>query len=319
MSFLQDSDFDLIDSDNVQQFCGWAGEELAAEEFDLIKDKFVEFRIVGASPFKAERRMMLYDVVRKVLGKDTPNYPQQIGDCVSFGAKNAIEYLQCCEILINGDNERFRPIYPPYLYGTGRVFVGRGQLDRSGDGSLGSWMAKAVIDYGAIASDENNLPQYSGSVAKKWGNSPGPPKEFVDIGKQHLVKSAAQIRSWDDLVQAICNGYPCTVASNQGFTMRADSNGFHNPEGNWGHQMCIIGVDDEYSDPYAIILNSWGDSHGVLKDFKTGENLPVGCIRARKRVIESMIRAGETFAYSNFVGFPGQNDIIDARLFDLIS
>lgn len=297
---------------------GWAGPELAKSEWNLLKSSssFKPFPKTFAS---ASRRMMLFEVTRKVLGQDTKNYAQEIGDCVAFGAKNAVEYLICCERLLKGDFEKFRSVFPPYLYGTGRIYIGGGQLG-NGDGSLGSWMADAIVKYGVLASDEPNVPAYTGSVSKAWGGRSG--KSYLDkfksIGEAHPVQSAAKINSWDDLVNAICNGYPCTVASEQGFQMEAGGDGFHDASGNWAHQMCIIGVDDEASEPYAIILNSWGDAHGRLKDFKTGEPLPVGVLRVRKRTIESMIRAGETFAYSNFEGFPDQEVKLTKELFKLI-
>jgi hypothetical protein len=292
---------------------GWLGTVAAKKAWSQLQNSpsFVKFNLSGA---QGSRRLMLWDVTRKVLGKDTENYAQQIGDCVSFGAKNAIEYLTCTEILMNGEREAFKPIFPPYLYGTGRVLIGGGQIN--GDGSLGSWMADAVIKYGAIFSDAEGVPSYSGSIARQWGAPPGPPSKFVEIGKTHPVKSAAKINNWDELVSAICNGYPCTVASNQGFNMEASRDGFHAPSGSWGHQMCFIGVDGDASDPYAIILNNWGDVHGHLKDFTTNEDLPVGVLRVRRRTCEVMINAGETFAYSNFEGFPEQP--IEKELFKLI-
>lgn len=297
---------------------GWAGEKLAKEAWNMLKGsssfKDMKHLLVGR-PVGEKRKMFLYQVVRKVLGKDTLNYPQEIGDCVSFGAKNASEYLECCEIFMKGDLEKFRNVFPPYFYGTGRVFIGNGSLGNS-DGSLGSWQAEAVIKYGVLASDETGVPKYAGSVAKKWGYNPGPPKEFVELAKIHPIKSAAKINSWDELVAAICNGYVCTVASDQGFTMEPRSDGFHAGSGSWAHQMCIMGVDETYTEDYALILNSWGDVHGHLKDFQTNEDLPVGVIRARRKVIENMIRAGECFAYSQFEGFPEQP--IDKKLFKMI-
>jgi hypothetical protein len=292
---------------------GWVGKTKAAKHWLAVKDggSFVDLNLKNDS----SRKLMLYDVTRKVLGKDTENYAQEIGDCVSFGAKNAIEYVQCTEILMKGEREKFRSIFPPYLYGTGRVLVGQGQMNGT-DGSSGSWMADAVIKYGTLAADEHNVPHYSGSIAHKWGDSPGPPKEFIAVAKEHPVKSAALISSWEELIAAICNGYPCTVASNQGFEMEARNDGFHAPSGTWSHQMCIIGVDDEHNEPYAIVLNNWGDVHGQLKDFTTEEDLPVGVLRVKKRTIERMIAAGETFAYSNFEGFPEQP--IAKELFKLI-
>lgn len=234
-------------------------------------------------------------------------------NCVSFGGKNAIEYLQFFPIA-NGQRDKWTMVFPPYLYGCGRIFIGNNQIGRQ-DGSLGSWQAKAVMQYGTIRKDEEGVPPYSGAVASKWGNSPGPDKKWIELGKQHIVKSAAAITSWEDVVTALCNGYAITVASNVGYDMTARSDGFMNYSTHWGHQMSIIGVDDDPSDPYAIILNSWGDVHGALKDFKTGEILPKGTIRARKKDIMSMLQENDSFAYSSLDGFPAQE--IDKDKFDL--
>jgi hypothetical protein len=301
---------------------GWDA-ELGEEAFNVVGND-ASIKIYKSLPPQmvanaAGKKTFLYQVNRKVLGQDTKNYPQQIGDCVSFGAKNAIEYLICCEKLLKGERAKWRPIFPPYLYGTGRVYVGNGRLG-SGDGSLGSWMAEAVIKYGTIPSDEEGVPNYQGSVAKQWGAPNG--RSYLDkwkgLGQKHLVRSAAKINNWEELVAAVSNGYPCTVASNQGFTMEADSRGFHRASGSWAHQMCIIGIDDEYSDPYALILNSWGDVHGHLKSFyDPNENLPVGVIRAHRTTIENMIRSGgETFAYGNMDDFEDQD--LNEALFKIV-
>lgn len=296
---------------------GWPGEDIARKAFNLLQQKesvppdwfnlgtpakvnFVELNL----PVQANGKMMLYQFCRKLLGADTKNYPQQIGDCVSFGAKNACEHLLCVQNVLGVAASKFRPVFPPYLYGTGRVFVGHDT--GYDDGSVGSWQAEAVQKYGVLASDESNVPAYAGSVAKKWGGGQGPPKEFVELAKVHLVKSAAQVKSWKDMVAAVTNGYPCTIASNQGFSMEPSSDGFHAARGSWAHQMCVIGVDDSYKTPYAIILNSWGDVMGRLKDFETSEDLPVGTIRARAETIERMIRQDDTFAFSHMDWFEEQ-------------
>lgn len=294
---------------------GWAGEELAKEAWDMLKSSPSFVPMFTSRPTTEKRKFMLYEFTRKLLGKDTANYPQIRGSCVSFGAKNSIEYLSCVEIVLKGDFEKFRPIYAPYLYGTGRVFVGKGRLNGS-DGSLGSWMADAVVKYGTISSEDEGVPVYSGDIEYKWGNTPGPPTKFVDLGKNHLVRSAAKINNWDELVNAICSGYPCTVASNQGFTMQPDSSGFHQARGSWAHQMTIIGIDEQTDS--VIILNSWGDAMGRLKDLQTGEALPIGCIRAKRSVVESMIRAGETFAYSSFDGFEDRSEKLEKALFKMV-
>jgi hypothetical protein len=235
-----------------------------------------------------------------------------VHNCVSWGMKHAVEYLACCDILMRKDAEEFHHIFAPYIYGVSRVQIGGGRL--SGDGSLGSWAAAGVMKYGVIFADKNETPVYSKEVAKKWG-ADGPPSSYLAVGKNYLVQSAAKVKSWDQLVAGLANGYSCTVASNQGFTMKPNKDGFHQADGQWMHQMCIYDycLDPE---PHVLIANSWGDVHGRLKHFSTGEELPGGTIRAKKAVIERMIGQGDTFLVSQYNGFPTQD--IPAALFKLV-
>lgn len=307
---------DLVELYETGRLSGWAGPKEAQIAWEQLRrtDSFYE-DITKYITGEGTNKMMLYEVTRKLLGKDTDNYGQEIGDCVSFGMKNAIEYLQAVEIFLKGDREIWKPVFPPYLYGTGRVFSGGGRLGCNSDGSLGSWMADAVIKYGVLFSDTEGLPSYSGSVAKRWGCRPGPDEKYVNIAKTFPVKSAASINTWEGLKAAIVNGYPVTVASNQGFSMSPSSDGYHRARGSWAHQMCIIGIGTYKGEDYCIILNSWGDVHGQLLDFDDPSvKLPIGCIRARRSEIEdSMIKSGEVFAISGFEGFKKQK--LDRDLF----
>lgn len=303
----------------VTELCGWAGKpaekggrpELVAEAFEMWTSKAARFEVKGAAP-AAGKRSMLWEVGRKMLGTDPPNYPQEIGCCVSFGAKNAIEYVQFFPLL-NGDRIKWTRVFPPYMYGCGRVFIGKGQMGRQ-DGSVGSWQAQAVQKYGTIAIDAPRCPPYSGAVARDWGYN-GPPDSLVTLGEKHIIKTTAPVSTWNDVVTALVNGYPCTIASNVGFDMTTRSDGFNHYSTHWGHQMCIIGVDDDATDPYACILNSWGDVHGQIKDFKTGDIWPVGTLRVRKADIESILAEQDSFAYSAFEGFPAQS--LPDEAFDL--
>jgi len=289
---------------NVERLCGWAGEEHARREWDHLAPSFVPFVIAGATRSTSGRTVRLWELVRRVLGSDTSNVPQETGDCVSFGAKNAIEYVACAEI-VRGELEDFRSAFPPYLYATSRVIIGRGQL-RGRAGSLGSWMAKAVVEHGVLRSDLPGVPEYSGAIADRWGDGDGF-HSFLEEARRHPIRSAARIETWDALVAAISNGYPCTIASNAGFTMKPESDGFHHRRGMWPHQMCVVAISDDPQRPWAGILNSWGDVHGRLRDFETGELWPVGTLRITPDDMESMLRTGECFAYSQFDGFPQQN------------
>ena len=110
----------------TRQF-GWAGPDAARREWDRIAGDFAPFFIAGQTAPTAGGTVRLWNLVRQVLGRDTPNDPQRSGDCVAFGAKNAIEYLACGEIAA-GDAEEFRRVFPPFLYATSRVISGGGRL-----------------------------------------------------------------------------------------------------------------------------------------------------------------------------------------------
>jgi hypothetical protein len=238
-----------------------------------------------------------------------------VHNCVSFGCKNAIEYLQFFP-LANGERQQWTMVFPPYLWGMGRLApdCGNNRLGTE-DGSVGAWQARAAMEYGSIPLKYEGVPAYSGKVARQWGNRPGPGKKWIDLGKQHIVKSAAAVLTWEDVVQALVNGYPVTVASNAGFEMLPRADGFHHRAEDWGHQTCLIGVDDDPLDPYVIDLNTWADVHGHLKDFKTGEMLPEGVLRIRKVDIVDMLAEQDSFAYSSSNIFPAQD--IDRDKFDL--
>lgn len=276
---------------------------LSRSAFDTISS--TDARFMSFSLDSEVQRLMGWEITRKVIGKDTENYPQLTGSCTAFGAKNAIEYLQCAEIYIQKDQEEFKPLYLPYIWGATRKTTG---YNRKGEGAFGSTAAKAVMDYGTIPV-EPDLPKVTQQIEYDWS---GPERgvwrfeKYSNIGRNFQVKSTARITKWTDLVSAICNGYFCTIASDQGFEeMKPRSDGFHYPVGNWAHQQCIIGADNTYKEPYGIILNSWGDVHGKLKDFTTGEDLPIGVLRVRAEVIERMMQ-DECFVYSNYNGFPAR-------------
>jgi hypothetical protein len=69
-------------------------------------------------------------------------------------------------------------------------------------------------------------------------------------------------------------------------------------------------------EPHALIANSWGDVHGGIKHFATGEDLPRGTIRAKKSTVEKMIGQGDSFLISQFDGFPSQD--IPKALFKIV-
>lgn len=220
---------------------GWAGVDhpvLLREAFRMFKDSSAYMK--GLPKFgDIPEHFSLHRVARQVLNRDVGGGVQEIGDCVSWGMKHAAEYTQCCDILMRGDREEFKFLFAPFYYGSGRVYVGGGRLGNS-DGSLGSWMAEAAIKYGSIFVDDPGVPSYSGSVAKRWGD-PNPSDDLdkhKELAVKRLLTGGTKVNSFDELCNYLANGYPCTVASNQGFQMTPGRDGYHEASGNWAHQMC---------------------------------------------------------------------------------
>lgn len=299
-------DFSLISPKKVR--FGWAGIEKSKIAWDLISAEipptpfFIAQQTVGSDG----ARLVLWDYTKKVVGKHLPCFRQEEGDCVSEGMANAVNYLSCMEIIRLGQKERFRSAYQPYIYGISRVQIGKKQLDfdLNESGSLGIWACEGVKQYGILAVDVPNVPPYSGEVAKDWGFH-GPPAEFIPIGQRHLVQTTSRVVHYEQVRDAILNGYPITVASSQGFKMRGVVDRgklWGQPSGTWQHQMVFIGVDDDSSRPGCYCLNSWGaTAHGDPPD-----DAPPGGFWVDAHIVEKMVSQGDSHAISQFDGFPEQ-------------
>ncbi len=269
------------------------------------------FFVSELSRSTAGARVVLWEFAKKINGgKHLPTFRQEVGDCVSQGAANGVNYLSAMEIARLGDAEKHRSAFQPFIYGVSRVLVGGGRLGNS-DGSVGAWAAEGVRRFGVLAADEQGVPGYSGNIARQWGRRPGPPATFIEKAKPHVVKSTAPVATYEQVRDALANGYPVTVASMQGFQMRARvDRGKHwgVPSGSWAHQMCFIGVDDDSRRPGCYCLNSWGpDAHGVPAD-----DAPPGGFWVDAETVARMTRQNDSFAFSQFEGFPEQD--LDFRL-----
>lgn len=284
---------------------GWLGAEAAKRAVEAIGPTMAPFAIAGALETNSGQRVVLWDFARSVQrGRHLPCWRQEVGDCVAMGAANAIDYLACMEIARLGQRERYRRAFPPFIYGVSRMQIGGGRLG-NGDGSLGVWAADAVRKFGTIACDERDVPAYSGEVARTWGRKPGVPKPLLEIAKPHCLQSTALVSTYEQTRAALANGYPVTVASGRGFRMEprvAGGKSWGVPAGQWSHQMCFVGVDDDGRRPGCYCLNSWGESaHGMPAD-----DAPPGGFWVDAEVVDAMVGQGDSWAYSQFDGFPAQ-------------
>jgi len=258
-------------------FFGWAGAEYR-EDLDKARDDARQSSFL-VSFDDAEKRGLLsnpkltnpgamkpiWDLCREILGSDIPAGAQEVGDCVSWGMKQAGERRQVIEIAM-GQEEKFRKWFAPWIYAVSRNQIGKGRI--TGDGSLGIWAAKAVQEYGVLFEDDQGVPSYSGSLARKWGsrsNVSSPEyQKFFDVAKDNPCV-CVEVKSVDEAVKMVRDyRRPLTIASLRGFRMTpVEYKGYHVfvPSGTWAHQMCWIEYNDDIKALYR--LNSWGASaHG---------------------------------------------------------
>lgn len=268
------------------------------------------FAIVGAVWSTERVRVCLWECSKKLRGKHLLTSRQNIGSCVGHGKYNAERTLMDADIVIRGDAEEPKELFEPYGYGRSRYHAGIGG---SGDGSTGSGAAKAAMADGVLLRDLSGLSgwsesgdtiNWSGQVDHQWSNGSRIDDKWLTEGRKHLVRSAAMVTTYEQVRDAIANGYPVTVASNRGFRAFPEDKGkrWGTPGGSWAHQMCFIGVDDDPARPGAYCWNSWGASaHPAPVD-----DAPPGGFWVDAEVVASMVRQQDSFAFSQFDGFPAQ-------------
>lgn len=229
-------------------------------------------RLMADLPAADGDPILLYKAFTDVLGK-FPGYPaQQIGDCVSFGHGHGNDLLQCIEIAL-GEPSEYRETDTEFIYGESRKVAG---ILGPFDGSYGSAAVKAMTTVGVVSREMlGGDGAYTGSRAKSWGRT-GPPSSVEQLAAPYKLGGAALVKTWDELLAAMKNGYPVTICSDQGFTMTRDSNGFCQPRGSWGH--C--------APPTAVV---WGLEPKRAPDVRVGDRV-LGHDGQLHRVIRAQVR-----------------------------
>jgi hypothetical protein len=304
-----------------QELMGWAGKEAFEAQLPALEQMTPAFEIIGAPRDNAKKVVNLWDAERQLLGSTIPAMQQLVGDCVGAGAKQAVERLHCSQAITEGSNT-YKEVFEAYHYACGRNApeCGNGRLNKGREpwsGSIGGWQALALKNYGVLAQDAEaedgeTLPKYSLAVIKSWAVKM-PATKWVNVGRQYPVKTIARVKTADQIRDAICSGYPVTIASDCGFSMQPQiQNGklvnFRN--GVWKHQMCVLGYDGAgQGGPYWYILNSWGPkAHGTPVD-----NSPAGGFWVTKRDMD-YIAAQDSWALSDAEGFPARDwQFVDGR------
>ncbi len=248
---------------------------------------------------------LLFLQVRAVRGSDIIRH-QTVGDCTGNGGAMAVDVVRAVQ---KDDLSKITMVEA--LYAGARIEISGGDFG-SGDGATGAAVAQCANKLGTLVYDTYgslDLREYSGARSRAWGRpGAGIPDELEPIARKHPVKTIARVGSYEEARDAIANGYPVTVASNQGFNSTRDSQGFLRRYGSWPHQMCFIGMDDTGARPGLLCMNSWGP------DWVSGPkrlDQPEGSFWVDAAVADRyMIGAGDSWAFSNFTDWRAQPHLI---------
>lgn len=281
---------------------GWAGPDVAQKALAELGD---QVRVFDYEPTEWQaiegRRVVLWPYVRGTnRGRDPPNIPQPVGDCVSRGWSHGCEHALATHIYLCGRGEFVR-VYPPYIYGVSRVLIGGGRLGR-GDGSTGAWAAKGVEQYGVLAWTDD-CPAYTATNIREWGYR-GPPTEYIARGKKHKAATKL-VTDFASACVAISHGWPVPVCSNQGFSKIVEANGRieGRPSGSWSHAMVFIGFDTREGYEAVYCLNSWGpNAHARCEHYAQLDAAPCGGFWVQKQVADRMLSQCDSYSVS-FDGF----------------
>jgi hypothetical protein len=251
-------------------------------------------------------------------GRDWVVGRQEIGSCVAWGAMHAV-YV--AESVSWKTGIRVDP--PPVpsteaIYGGSRVEARSRTFAGWSDGSTGFHAAKWLREWGVVYREPFpslgfDLTKYDSKIEKEWGaygcggqNDGG---KMDAIARQHPVRYVAKVGTWDELKAAIVSGFPCTIASNQGFsTGPRDALGFSRPQSNWAHQMCVIGYRTAASGREGVlILNSWGPNYmgvGANAGGKWPPDQPDGSFWCDRQTMErGILSADDSWAIGDIDGW----------------
>ncbi len=245
------------------------------------------------------KTVLLSDAVKKVLGKHMPAQQQPRGTCVSRGWSRAVDYLECVEIALVGLPTRFEYISHAFIYGTGAEI---GHDQNSQDGLVGAWAAKAVNTFGNCTNEEcEDKDAGYDDLAVEW-KAEGVPQKFKDLGKDNIVKTVTLVTTPEQARDMLCNGYPLSVCSWQGFSMKRDSEGHCRAEGSWAHCMMWSAYRDDKKQ--FLVEQSWGQNtpSGPLGTL----DIPDNAFWIDWDVGAKMLRGEDSFALSAFQGFPAR-------------
>jgi hypothetical protein len=294
---------------------GLPGTPFSGKELDIFLGKS-NHPLFGAAAYNLQdsgkgKLVLLHELVKSYDKNFGETESQDTGDCTSHGTRNAGDLTRASEIAA-GDRESFlvrgatEPIYGARGHsGQGMSVVRAANFITNGAGFL---IRENYEDLGI------DLSKYNARIGMNWG-SRGVPDAVVQEAKKNSFETASLVATTEEARDAIANGYALTVGSNYGYSSRRDKYGVAKRSKSWNHCMCWAAVDDtkqRLNETLFLVINSWGKWNGGPKVL----GQPEGSFWIRESDAAGMLRQNQSYAISNFDGFPPRD--IDISMFDKV-
>jgi len=298
----------------IKEYCGWTPDDSKIRRY---AGKVGTLQSVGTLSVSSDQSQI--ELWRPLL-EFKPNWrrgAQGIGDCVSWGAELAATFLLAIQAKL-GVSSFTDEAATESIYGGCRVEALGKSTGGWQDGAFGAaaadflhrWGVLLRQDYSQITGNpEHDLRKYIADKAKQWGNwgcgGRDDRGKLDDVARKFPVRGVAQVKTVDEMVAALQNGYPITIASMAGFgRMVRDSSGVCRRRGRWAHQMAIGGLRWERGLPQGRIFQSWGHSCSGPDPDITDEAVSACSWWSTEEDLAWIFRSGDCWVLSDLDGFP---------------
>ena len=243
---------------------------------------------------------------------------QKGNDCVGHAAALGVDVLSAIQAVYNQAvwrgkhstetiyaGSRIDIAVEKHNWRLGSFWSERRKIITFGGGSTVVWATEWLQDYGAIVRNrygEYDLSEYNQQLSRAWVNR-GVPTDLEVLSASHPVRTATLIDGgWGQACDLIANGFPIIVGSKVGFDNSFDRDGFLEHDRVWNHAMLLWGIDTKSRRPGGCFANSKGPSWARGPQHRYGT--PPGAFWADAEIIEKMLSKGDSYAISNFRGYP---------------
>ena len=300
--FVLDTPFSLLNAYQNQGLQGYINNPRARNEF-LETQRYQYFDEPNLRGEGKGKRSLLFGYLRK-LDPTAFSEAQTTGDCVSHGSRNCRDMTRAAGILARGE--------PHSFYKRGACEPTYGARGHGGQGMAPAEASRFERDVGFLARDKYapvDLSKYDSTIGTRWGSTgvPDAVKKLCD----HKVGRITLVKSQDDLMDAMVNGYAAHSGQYAAWSPTPNEKNYHSRVSpGWQHDMAIGGFDDTKTHwPFRVwfLMQEWGNWNQPVKDWPADYPPWVtGMIVVKDDDFQACLDNQDCWVYGSIDGYPPQ-------------